>query len=363
MAAVAAGLAATPTPSYWIENTDTDFTTPTPLPTEADYCVVGGGLTGVSTAYWLNKMGHSCVLVEGRGLAGGASGRNGGVLSGSSEFQQANIEMLRAIMEEHGGAEHFEYRQGGYLRVALEGSEAAREYREARLDPERQELWTAERCARELGTDKIDGLQIACGVFGRTSGHFWPAKMVHAIAAGARMTTFCTHTRALSIGSDERPAQEGGDSSGSSGELREFGSSEPAHTPVLCIPAALRAHCQRPQHAGFIVLRTDRGAIRCKRIAVCTNGWSPQLLPELSQVCCCCCSCGCWYGGGGGGGLVGAHLYDVSMRRSDQRVCTHVCMMHGLSVCWAGAVPGAQRSDHDRARAHGLELARLRQHR
>jgi hypothetical protein len=241
MAAVAAGLAATPTPSYWIENTDTDFTTPTPLPTEADYCVVGGGLTGVSTAYWLNKMGHSCVLVEGRGLAGGASGRNGGVLSGSSEFQQANIEMLRAIMEEHGGAEHFEYRQGGYLRVALEGSEAAREYREARLDPERQELWTAERCARELGTDKIDGLQIACGVFGRTSGHFWPAKMVHAIAAGARMTTFCTHTRALSIGSDERPAQEGGDSSGSSGELREFGSSEPAQTHPSCVSPQLCA--------------------------------------------------------------------------------------------------------------------------
>jgi len=243
MAAVASGLSATPTPSYWLENAGTDFTEeadPQPVPAEADFVVVGGGLTGVSTAYWLNKLGHSCVLVEGRGLAGGASGRNGGVLSGGSEFHKANIEMLKGIMEEHGGAEKFEYRLGGYLRIAFEGSDEAKEYAEAELDPERQELWSAERCAKELQTDTVDGLKIACGIFGATSGHFWPAKMVHAIAAGATNTTFCTHTNALSLD----PAADG----------------------------------------SGVVLQTDRGEVKCKRVAVCTNGWSPRLLPELSQV-------------------------------------------------------------------------------
>ena len=57
MAAVASRLTATPTPSYWLENAGTDFTEEAdPQPAaEADFVVVGGGLTGVSTAYWLNK--------------------------------------------------------------------------------------------------------------------------------------------------------------------------------------------------------------------------------------------------------------------------------------------------------------------
>lgn len=243
VAAMAAGLSPNPTPSYWIENTDTDFTEradPPPVPAEADFVVVGAGLTGVSTAYWLNKLGHSCVLIEGRGLAGGASGRNGGVLSGGSEFHKANIEMLKEIMKEHGGADEFEYRLGGYLRIAFEGSDEAKQYAEAVLDPERQELWSAERCAKELQTDVVDGLKIACGIFGRTSGHFWPARMVHAIASSATNTTFCTHTNALSLD----PQQDG----------------------------------------SAVVVHTDRGAVKCKRVSICTNGWSPRLLPELSQV-------------------------------------------------------------------------------
>ena len=138
-----AGLQASPTPSFWLENAGTDPTAaapPPPVPPEADFVVVGGGMTGVSTAYWLNKLGHSCVLLEGRGLAGGASGRNGGVLSGGSEFHMANIEMLKGIMAEQGGFDEFEYRLGGYLRIAFEGSDEAKEYRAMELGPS-QQLW------------------------------------------------------------------------------------------------------------------------------------------------------------------------------------------------------------------------------
>nr|WP_314481071.1 FAD-binding oxidoreductase [uncultured Pseudomonas sp.] len=46
----------------------------------ADVCVIGGGLTGVNTALELAERGLSVVLLEGRRVGWGASGRNGGQL-------------------------------------------------------------------------------------------------------------------------------------------------------------------------------------------------------------------------------------------------------------------------------------------
>lgn len=54
-----------------------------PLPalrgrTEADLCIIGGGLTGLSAAYHAARAGLSVVLLEAARLGWGASGRNGG---------------------------------------------------------------------------------------------------------------------------------------------------------------------------------------------------------------------------------------------------------------------------------------------
>ncbi len=48
---------------------------------EADVCVVGGGLAGLSVALELAERGHSVALVEARRVGWGASGRNGGFVS------------------------------------------------------------------------------------------------------------------------------------------------------------------------------------------------------------------------------------------------------------------------------------------
>src|SRR4051812_31322940 len=47
---------------------------------KADVVVVGGGIVGVSTAYFLASKGHDVVLLEQREIAYGASGRNMGFL-------------------------------------------------------------------------------------------------------------------------------------------------------------------------------------------------------------------------------------------------------------------------------------------
>lgn len=48
---------------------------------EADVCVIGGGLAGLTAAYDLAKAGRRVVLVEARRVGWGASGRNGGFVS------------------------------------------------------------------------------------------------------------------------------------------------------------------------------------------------------------------------------------------------------------------------------------------
>lgn len=53
---------------------------------QADVCIIGGGLAGLSTAWELLSRGRSVVLLEAARVAWGASGRNGGfVLQGWSE--------------------------------------------------------------------------------------------------------------------------------------------------------------------------------------------------------------------------------------------------------------------------------------
>lgn len=62
---------------------------------EADVCVVGGGIAGCSTALNLAERGYRVVLLEGKRIGWGASGRSGGqALAGYASGQQKLIEQL-----------------------------------------------------------------------------------------------------------------------------------------------------------------------------------------------------------------------------------------------------------------------------
>jgi len=47
---------------------------------EADVCVIGSGITGVSTAYELVKRGYQVLMVEAREILSGETGRTSGHL-------------------------------------------------------------------------------------------------------------------------------------------------------------------------------------------------------------------------------------------------------------------------------------------
>ena len=48
---------------------------------QADVCVVGAGMAGITTALELLRRGRSVILLEAKRVSWGASGRNGGVVS------------------------------------------------------------------------------------------------------------------------------------------------------------------------------------------------------------------------------------------------------------------------------------------
>lgn len=56
-----------------------------------DVAIIGGGYTGLSTARWLAQRGLSCAVIEASRLGWGASGRNGGVVSGKFRLSFRDI--------------------------------------------------------------------------------------------------------------------------------------------------------------------------------------------------------------------------------------------------------------------------------
>ena len=81
-------------------NDHTDFK---PLRGEhnADVCVVGAGVTGISTALHLAEMGYEVHVVEANKVGWGASGRNGGQLIAgiSAEKRLAKVMGEQALWE------------------------------------------------------------------------------------------------------------------------------------------------------------------------------------------------------------------------------------------------------------------------
>jgi gamma-glutamylputrescine oxidase len=59
---------------------------------DADVCVVGGGLTGLSAALHAAKAGHQTILLDAQRIGWGASGRNGGQISGGLNWDQRRLE-------------------------------------------------------------------------------------------------------------------------------------------------------------------------------------------------------------------------------------------------------------------------------
>jgi glycine/D-amino acid oxidase-like deaminating enzyme len=192
--------------SYWFDSLGAEPEPRSPLPgdCEVDVAIVGGGFTGLWTAYYLMLADPSRrVAVLEKEIAGfGASGRNGGwcgaMIHGLEHFSArdpergaALREAIKASVDEVGAVCKTEgieadYHKGGGLTLATNPGQAER-LREG-LTTGRQIGWTEED-VRWLGPDEVAArirISSNCGgIFNANQAAVNPAKLARGVAAAA----------------------------------------------------------------------------------------------------------------------------------------------------------------------------------
>ena len=246
-----------PTHSFWLTNAPyQNFHSTSNLPAKTDVVVIGGGITGVSTAYWLSKNGVGVTLLERRGICGGATGRNGGHLNPRAtsyfslavenygvetalailEYARQNTEALKAFVTEYDVECDLCF--SGLLALALNPQELTQVLESASALAKYSlpgEYWDASKCAELTGSQDFLG-----GIFYPDAAQLWPAKLV------TQMATVAIHQ----------------------------GTNLQTQTEVYEVENELNG----------LIVKTSRGQIKTQHVVYATNGWTRNLLPFLNDI-------------------------------------------------------------------------------
>ncbi|RUP44459.1 FAD dependent oxidoreductase [Jimgerdemannia flammicorona] len=261
------------TEPYWLQKMPWQAETQAPLPEKADVVVVGAGVTGLSTAYWLRQLRPELkvVVIEARGVSSGATGRNGGLcwpgLNDSFrqavaryglpaakkfiKFEYTSFNAMRDFISRHcdtdGGAFDPQMTlmpQGALLLFVTDdqvrnGHMNLEALKHAGLADGAIEL-TRDQVANMTGSDSfLGGIQV------KTVAILWAAKFVFALAREAT-----------------RPATE--------------------HGPVVDIHTFTRAQSVvRDPATGLLTVDTSRGRITAANVVHATNAWAWSILPAF----------------------------------------------------------------------------------
>ncbi len=166
-----------------------------------DVAVIGGGIAGCASAYYLAKAGLSVVLFEKGDIAGEQSGRNWGFVRQQGR-DPLEIPLMMACNRLWQGLEaelqaDIEWRQGGILYLA--GDEAGMA---------KYEAWLEHAKAYRLDTRKVTGAEAAAllpgmardwlgGLYTPSDGQADPLKTTRAFAAAAARLGAVVHTRSV----------------------------------------------------------------------------------------------------------------------------------------------------------------------
>lgn len=243
--------------SYW-QDTAPTLQLSTHLPSYTDILVIGGGLLGASTCYWLARNGHSITLLEHTMPAFGATGRNGGFVSiGLDEpyndviahlghetarailnVTLDNRTLLRQVIEEENIL--CDYREPGHIHLSLTKADLD-VFAQSSLALQQDGVSTTilEPAQLQEFIHTSPGPQIVGAMFTPHSGLVHPAKLVHGLLVAAQ----------------RHGAQ---------------------------IFQAEAQHLSSEKDG--IRVQTNVGTISTKRMLVATNAWIAHLLPQLKTV-------------------------------------------------------------------------------
>lgn len=248
-----------------------------PLTTDADICIIGSGISGISTAYHLAEaVGNHAVLdaplrvvvLEARDFCSGATGRNGGHLTShtfyhfserqdrfgtdeairSSALEEYTVSSFVSIIERHGWSRDVDLVNGGNVRLFFTEDEE----KEARTDFE---------CAKSAGINVDDVQWLTRDQVQNTYGAPYPAVKIHAhnLWPLKLVTMLYQHAKQRT---------------GEHFDLRIH-----THTPVTSVTRSPSGSSStNPRY----ILSTPRGPISCSRVVHATNAYTSHLLPSLS---------------------------------------------------------------------------------
>lgn len=221
---------------------------------EADVAIVGAGVTGAATAYWVRRLEPDArvVIIEAERLAHGASGRNAGLLllgthrDYASAVETYGPEAARRIWD-----------------VTAETLDLIEEH----VDPEAVGLaWTGSVIAAgsEAETERL-----------RRSRHLLGAEGVE--------TQF--------VEADALPTRFGVHALGGALFVPRGGVIDPARLVLWLaeesgteVREGWRVASLVPSPRGVRLVAVGGGAVEAERVLVATNAWTSALLPELAEV-------------------------------------------------------------------------------
>jgi len=243
--------------SYWHDTSDLRIPS-SPLPSRIDYVVVGGGVVGSATAYFLAKAGHKVALIERVHPAHGATGRNGGFIGfgpaegylgaqqrlGTAAAQQIyeltrfNGKLAQQIIQSEGFDCHF--REPGTLNLSLSASDhadAARSVAALNADGYQAELLDRAQVQSMINTPL--GEEIVGAAYSPSSAMIHSGRLVKGVVEAA---------------------------------IR--------HGALLCI-----ATVDRIEHRdGHPLVITDQGNIQAQSVVLGLNAWSRQIATAFNGV-------------------------------------------------------------------------------
>jgi glycine/D-amino acid oxidase-like deaminating enzyme len=246
------------THSYWLDTLENPISAPeTELPQETDLVIIGAGITGLTTAIFTAKAGINVTIIEKNQVGYGASTRNGGqTLAGlklspgalvkqygkdqAVAFYQETlkaIDGLEQFLKEHNINCDFS-RAGGLWAACTPGHYngfAAAQKLLAEVYQHKTSLVSRESLQQELGTNYYQG-----GLLDPLSGGLNPAKYVQGLM---------------------KVALESG---------------------VKIVPKTEVTSIQKRQDSGFAV-ETSQGKILANKIAIATNGYTPDFLRAIRR--------------------------------------------------------------------------------